>query len=59
LLEPALQYFSGLRMGRMSKVKAVIRSFARTWTTELKDRRIGTNVLGPGPVATPVLAAQV
>ncbi len=37
--------------------KAAIRSFARVWTSELKDRRIRTNVLSPGPVLTPPLEA--
>jgi NAD(P)-dependent dehydrogenase (short-subunit alcohol dehydrogenase family) len=32
--------------------KAAVRSFARTWTQELKGRRIRTNVLSPGPVRT-------
>jgi NAD(P)-dependent dehydrogenase (short-subunit alcohol dehydrogenase family) len=30
--------------------KAAIRSFARTWTTDLKDRRIRSNVVSPGPI---------
>lgn len=34
--------------------KATLRSFARTWTQELKERRIRTNILSPGPVLTPV-----
>ena len=38
--------------------KAAIRSFARTWTAELKDRRIRSNVLSPGPVVTPQVALQ-
>ena len=38
--------------------KAAIRSFVRTWTTELKDRRIRSNVLSPGPVVTPQVALQ-
>jgi NAD(P)-dependent dehydrogenase (short-subunit alcohol dehydrogenase family) len=36
--------------------KAAIRSFVRTWTAELKDRRIRSNVLSPGPVVTPQVA---
>jgi NAD(P)-dependent dehydrogenase (short-subunit alcohol dehydrogenase family) len=32
--------------------KAAIRSFVRTWTSELKDRHIRSNVVSPGPVAT-------
>ena len=29
--------------------KAAIRTFARTWTTDLKDRHIRSNVVSPGP----------
>jgi NAD(P)-dependent dehydrogenase (short-subunit alcohol dehydrogenase family) len=32
--------------------KAAIRSFARTWTTDLKKRRIRVNVVSPGPIQT-------
>jgi len=35
--------------------KAVARSFARTWTTDLKQRRIRVNALSPGSIATPGL----
>jgi NAD(P)-dependent dehydrogenase (short-subunit alcohol dehydrogenase family) len=35
--------------------KAAIRSFARTWTAELKERKIRVNVLSPGPIDTPIL----
>ena len=38
--------------------KAAIRSFVRTWTVELKDRGIRSNVLSPGPISTPQAAAQ-
>src|SRR5881409_3304820 len=31
-----------------SATKAAVRSFARTWTTELKDRRIRVNAVSPG-----------
>jgi NAD(P)-dependent dehydrogenase (short-subunit alcohol dehydrogenase family) len=34
--------------------KAALRSFARTWLNELKGRNIRLNVLGPGPIATPM-----
>ena len=34
--------------------KAALRSFARTWLNELKDRNIRVNVLSPGPIATPM-----
>jgi len=35
--------------------KAALRSFARTWLNELKDRRIRVNVISPGPIDTPIL----
>jgi NAD(P)-dependent dehydrogenase (short-subunit alcohol dehydrogenase family) len=38
--------------------KAAIRSFARTWTTDLKDRRIRSNVVSPGPINTPLASRQ-
>jgi NAD(P)-dependent dehydrogenase (short-subunit alcohol dehydrogenase family) len=31
-----------------SATKAAVRSFARTWTTDLKDRRIRVNAVSPG-----------
>jgi NAD(P)-dependent dehydrogenase (short-subunit alcohol dehydrogenase family) len=34
--------------------KAAIRNFVRAWTVELKDRRIRSNVLSPGPTDTPL-----
>src|ERR1700681_3527127 len=36
-----------------SATKAAIRSFARTWTTALKDRRIRVNAVSPGSIDTP------
>jgi NAD(P)-dependent dehydrogenase (short-subunit alcohol dehydrogenase family) len=33
--------------------KAAVRSFARTWTTDLKDRHIRVNVVSPGVTDTP------
>jgi len=35
--------------------KAAIRSFARSWTADLKARHIRVNVVSPGPVQTPGL----
>src|SRR5712671_377261 len=35
-----------------SAAKAAIRSFARTWTTDLKDRRIRANAVSPGSIDT-------
>jgi NAD(P)-dependent dehydrogenase (short-subunit alcohol dehydrogenase family) len=39
-----------------SATKAAVRSFARTWTTDLKDRRIRVNALSPGSIDTPGLS---
>jgi NAD(P)-dependent dehydrogenase (short-subunit alcohol dehydrogenase family) len=39
-----------------SATKAAVRSFARTWTTDLKDRRIRVNAVSPGTIDTPGLS---
>ena len=41
-----------------SATKAAIRSYARTWTNELKERGIRTNVISPGAVDTPMFDDQ-
>jgi NAD(P)-dependent dehydrogenase (short-subunit alcohol dehydrogenase family) len=38
-----------------SATKAAVRSFARTWTTDLKARRIRVNAVSPGATDTPGL----
>jgi NAD(P)-dependent dehydrogenase (short-subunit alcohol dehydrogenase family) len=35
--------------------KAAVRSFARTWLNDLKDRKIRVNVISPGTIDTPIL----
>src|ERR1700735_1395985 len=35
-----------------SATKAAVRSFARTWTTDLKARHIRVNAISPGPIDT-------
>jgi NAD(P)-dependent dehydrogenase (short-subunit alcohol dehydrogenase family) len=42
--------------GVYSASKAAIRSFVRTWTVELKERKIRANVISPGTIDTPILA---
>ena len=37
-----------------SATKAAVRSFARSWTSDLKDRKIRVNVVSPGPIETPI-----
>jgi NAD(P)-dependent dehydrogenase (short-subunit alcohol dehydrogenase family) len=39
-----------------SATKAAVRSFARTWTTDLKERRIRVNAVSPGSIDTPGLS---
>jgi NAD(P)-dependent dehydrogenase (short-subunit alcohol dehydrogenase family) len=39
--------------------KAAVRSFARTWTTDLKDRHIRVNAVSPGLIDTPGVNDQV
>jgi NAD(P)-dependent dehydrogenase (short-subunit alcohol dehydrogenase family) len=41
-----------------SASKAAVRSFIRTWTAELKDRRIRVNAISPGPIDTPIFEQQ-
>jgi NAD(P)-dependent dehydrogenase (short-subunit alcohol dehydrogenase family) len=38
-----------------SATKAAVRSFARTWTLDLKERKIRVNAISPGPINTPGL----
>ena len=42
--------------GVYNATKAAVRSFARTWTSELKERKIRVNVVSPGPIDTPGIA---
>ena len=41
-----------------SATKAAVRSFARCWTVDLKERRIRVNVVSPGPIDTPALRSS-
>jgi NAD(P)-dependent dehydrogenase (short-subunit alcohol dehydrogenase family) len=38
--------------------KAAVRSFARSWAMELKDRGIRVNTLSPGAIDTPIIDSQ-
>ena len=42
-----------------SATKAAIRSFARTWTVDLKQRKIRVNAISPGPIDTPGLSGLI
>ena len=39
-----------------SASKVAVRSFARTWTVDLKQRKIRVNAISPGPIDTPMLS---
>lgn len=49
----SIKGFSALSVYNASK--AAVRSFARTWTVDLKKRNIRVNVLSPGTIDTPIL----
>ena len=38
-----------------SATKAAVRSFARSWTNDLKARKIRVNAISPGPIETPIM----
>jgi NAD(P)-dependent dehydrogenase (short-subunit alcohol dehydrogenase family) len=42
-----------------SATKAAIRSFARSWTIDLKQRNIRVNAISPGPIDTPGLRGLI
>src|SRR6201989_2549657 len=44
--------------GVYGATKAALRSFVRTWTSDLKDRHIRSNILSPGPTDTPAIDGQ-
>ena len=44
--------------GAYGATKAAVRNLVRAWTVELKDRRIRSNVLSPGPIKTPLVDRQ-
>ena len=41
--------------GVYSASKAAVRSFARTWLVDVKERRIRVYILSPGTIDTPIL----
>jgi NAD(P)-dependent dehydrogenase (short-subunit alcohol dehydrogenase family) len=44
--------------GVYAATKAAVRSFARTFAMELKDRGIRVNTLSPGAIETPIIDGQ-
>src|SRR3979490_510880 len=56
ILNASIVASKGLAMNSVySATKAAVRSFARTWTTDLKARRIRVNAVSPGSIDTPGL----
>jgi NAD(P)-dependent dehydrogenase (short-subunit alcohol dehydrogenase family) len=54
ILNASINASKGLETSSVySATKAAIRSFARTWTVELKHRKIRVNAISPGPIDTP------
>ncbi|MEU5341229.1 SDR family oxidoreductase [Streptomyces sp. NPDC020766] len=45
--------------GTYAASKAAVRSYARTWANELKDRNVRVNAISPGTIDTPGLDAVV
>lgn len=59
ILTASIVAVKGLRAhGAYGASKAAVRSLARTWTTELKERGIRVNSLSPGATDTPIIDGQ-
>ncbi len=55
ILNASVAASKGIEGGSVySATKAAIRNFARTWTADLKARKIRVNSLSPGPIETPI-----
>jgi len=55
ILNASIVASKGLSASVYSATKAAVRSFARTWTTDLQKRRIHVNAVSPGFIETPGL----
>jgi NAD(P)-dependent dehydrogenase (short-subunit alcohol dehydrogenase family) len=57
ILNSSVAAYKGMEnFSAYSATKAAVRSFARSWTADLKARRIRVNSLSPGPIDTPILS---
>ena len=55
LLNSSIAASKGIAMFSVySATKAAVRSFARSWANDLKDRKIRVNAISPGPIETPI-----
>ncbi len=58
ILNASIVASKGLPMNSVySATKAALRSFARSWTSDLKHRRVRVNAISPGVIDTPGLAS--
>ncbi|MEB6377682.1 glucose 1-dehydrogenase [Leclercia adecarboxylata] len=57
ILTASVAHYKGLDGHNIyAATKAALRSFARSWTTDLKAQGIRVNCLSPGPIATPIIS---
>jgi NAD(P)-dependent dehydrogenase (short-subunit alcohol dehydrogenase family) len=58
IVSSAMSYIGLPKHSAYAASKAAVRSFSRTWASELKGRNIRVNTLSPGPIDTPMLDSQ-
>lgn len=55
ILNASIVNYKGMEaLSVYSATKAAVRSFARSWTNDLKARKIRVNAISPGPIDTPI-----
>jgi NAD(P)-dependent dehydrogenase (short-subunit alcohol dehydrogenase family) len=60
ILNASIASFKGFETSTIySATKAAVRSFARTWTVDLKQRKIRVNAISPGPIDTPIFSSAI
>jgi NAD(P)-dependent dehydrogenase (short-subunit alcohol dehydrogenase family) len=60
ILNASIASSKGFEMSTIySATKAAVRSFARTWTVDLKQRKIRVNAISPGPIDTPIFSSAI
>jgi NAD(P)-dependent dehydrogenase (short-subunit alcohol dehydrogenase family) len=60
ILNASIASSKGFEMSTVySATKAAIRSFARTWTVDLKQHKIRVNAISPGPIDTPIFSSVI
>ena len=55
ILNSSISGYTGMQnFSVYSASKAAVRSFARSWSNDLKDKKIRVNAISPGPIETPI-----